>query len=141
MAGNAAGYLCLQVPGRSHLTIIPCGLRANRASSATPPRVSIAAVCWAGRKDLLSPEPCVWFPGWPWRRCLSCRDSRARASRESLLRRYQVSIRFTTKASCRLPGHADFLQSGLACVPSGAEFRVRLTGRSRHNPGVFSLLA
>jgi uncharacterized protein YndB with AHSA1/START domain len=68
MAGNAAGYLCLQVPGRVHLTIIPYGLRANRASSATPPRVSIAAVCRAERKDLLSPEPCVWFPGWPWRR-------------------------------------------------------------------------
>jgi hypothetical protein len=23
MAGNATGYLCLQVPGRVHLTIIP----------------------------------------------------------------------------------------------------------------------
>ena len=88
MARNAAGYLCLQVPGRVHLTIVSYGLRANRASSATPPHVSIAAVCRAERKDLLSPEPFVWFPGWPWRRCLSCRDSHARASRESLLRRH-----------------------------------------------------
>ena len=89
MAGNAAGNLCLQVPGRVHLTIISYGLRANRASLATPPRVSIAAVCRAERKDLLSPEPCVWFPGWPRRKCLSCRDSHGRASRESLLRRHR----------------------------------------------------
>ena len=48
MAGDATGYLCLQVPGRVHLTIISYGLRENRASSATPPRVSIAAVCRPG---------------------------------------------------------------------------------------------
>ena len=45
MARNAAGHLCLQVPGRVHLAIIPYGLRASRATAAAPPRVSSAVVC------------------------------------------------------------------------------------------------
>jgi len=40
-----------------------------------------------------------------------------------------------TPRSCRMS------PKGFAYLPFGAEFRAWLTGGSRHNPGVFSLLA
>jgi hypothetical protein len=46
-----------------------------------------------------------------------------------------ISAIVPTPRSCRL------LPSGVSYLPFGAEFCAWLTGGSRHNPGVFSLLA
>ena len=69
MAGDATGYLCLQVPGRVHLTIIPLRSQSESSQFSNPTSRFHRGGLPAGRKDLLSREPCVWFPGWLWRRC------------------------------------------------------------------------